>query len=329
MVNLYTRKNTQPASIAAMIAAMLAATPVCAAGVPAGTLIDNTATATYSDGTTSQTLDSNTVTIKVDEIIDVAVGSQDGSDVPVTSSAILSFSVTNTGNGPEAFTLTADPAIAGNDFETIIDSLAIDTDGNGVYEEGVDQLLANGGETGLLEPDTPITVFVLVTAPESVADGSNSRVELLAEATTGTGDPGTIFAGAGEDGSDAVIGSSSAKADDLGALIASLATLTLTKSAVVTDPFGGEQPVPGARITYSIVAVVEGSGGLSELVVSDAIPTLTTYQDETLALDGNGLTDATDTDSGEASATQITVDLGTVAAGTTHTITFDVTINED
>ena len=132
MVNLYTRKNTQPASIAAMIAAMLAATPVCAAGVPAGTLIDNTATATYADGTTSQTLDSNTVTIKVDEIIDVAVGSQDGSDVPVTSSAILSFSVTNTGNGPEAFTLTADPAIAGNDFETIIDSLAIDTDGNGV-----------------------------------------------------------------------------------------------------------------------------------------------------------------------------------------------------
>ena len=63
--------------------------------------------------------------------------------------------------------------------------------------------------------------------------------------------------------------------------------------------------------------------------MSDAIPTLTTYQDETLALDGNGLTDATDTDSGEASATQITVDLGTVAAGTTHTITFDVTINED
>ena len=40
-----------------------------AAGVLAGTLIENTASATYSSGTASGSVSSNTVTVKVDEAI--------------------------------------------------------------------------------------------------------------------------------------------------------------------------------------------------------------------------------------------------------------------
>jgi len=309
--------------------ALLTATPAHAVGVTAGTLIDNTATATYSTGETTTTLDSNTVTIKVDEILDVAVGSQDGGDVPLSSSAVLKFSVTNTGNGPEAFVLTADPEVADNDFEVTIDGLAIDTDGNGIYEPGADTPLANGGLSDVLGPDSTITVFVLVTAPDDIGDGATSRVSLSADAVTGTGEPGTVFAGAGEDGSDAVVGSSSAAAEDPGSLIASLATLSLTKSAAVADPFGGTQAVPGAIITYSIVASVAGQGSLSDLSISDAIPQFTTYAAGTLTLDDSALTDAADGDAGEASSSGVAVNLGTVTAGTSHTITFDVQINED
>lgn len=298
-----------------------------AAGIPAGTLIENTASASYNTGGPTQSIDSNTVSFQVAELIDVAVASQDSSALPVTSSTVLTFSVTNTGNGPEAFVLTADPAVAGNDFDAIVDGLAIDTNNNGIYDAGVDTLLANGGSSAALAPDEALTVFVLLTAPGGMTDGQTSQVRLLAEAETGTGTPGTVFAGAGESGVDAVVGSTGADDDDLGALIASLATVSLVKSASIADPFGGTQPVPGAVVTFTLEATVVGSGSINDLLITDTIPASTTYSAGTLALDTASLTDATDADAGEASASGIAVNLGTVAAGTTHSVTFQVEID--
>ena len=88
--------------------------PALAAGVAAGTFIENTATATYSNGAATESVDSNTVTILVDELLDVTVASLDASAVPLGGgNAVLSFQITNTGNGPEAFELTPDPALTG------------------------------------------------------------------------------------------------------------------------------------------------------------------------------------------------------------------------
>src|SRR4051794_23201236 len=80
-----------------------------AAGTPAGTDITNVAHATYDqpDGTPA-TVDSNTVTIKVDELLDVTVAWREPSDVPSApglTNQILSFTVTNAGNGHETFAL--------------------------------------------------------------------------------------------------------------------------------------------------------------------------------------------------------------------------------
>ena len=301
--------------------------PAHAAGIAAGTLIENTASASYNTGGPTQSIDSNTVSFQVAELIDVAVASQDSSALPVTSSTVLTFSVTNTGNGTEAFVLTADPTVAGNDFDAIVDGLAIDTNNNGIYDAGVDTLLANGGSSAALAPDEALTVFVLLTAPGGMTDGQTSQVRLLAEAETGTGTPGTVFAGAGESGVDAVVGSTGADDDDLGALIASLATVSLVKSASIADPFGGTQPVPGAVVTFTLEATVVGSGSINDLLITDTIPASTTYSAGTLALDAASLTDATDADAGEASASGIAVNLGTVAAGTTHSVTFQVEID--
>lgn len=308
-------------------AAMALAVPAMAAGVPAGTLIENTASASYNTGGPTQTIDSNTVSFQVAELLDVAVASQDPGALPVTSSTVLTFSVTNTGNGPEPFVLTADPAIAGNDFDVTIDSLAIDTNNNGVYDPGIDTLLANGGTSASLDPDQSLTVFVLLTAPAGTSDGDTSQVRLLAEASTGTGSPGTTFVGAGEGGVDAVVGSTGADDDDVGALIASIATVSLVKSAVIADPFGGSQPVPGAIVTFTLAATVAGTGSINDLLITDTIPASTSYAIGTLTLDTAALTDAADADVGEASASGIAVDLGTVAAGTTHTVTFQVEID--
>lgn len=311
------------------IATLLAAQPALADGVPAGTIIENTASATYSDtGGTPQTVDSNTVTVQVDELLDVTVVTQDASAVSIGSgSAVLTFEVTNTGNGPEAYDLTADPAVAGNDFDVTIDAIAYDTNGNGVYDPGVDVILGPGEATPEILADGSLTVFVLVSAPAGVSDTETSQVNLLAEAVTGTGAPGTTFAGQGVDGSDAVVGTTGADDDDFGSLFASIASLSLVKSATVADPFGGNEAVPGATITFTIVASVTGSGSLADLRVTDATPTDTTYTAGSMTLDAASLTDAADADAGTADASGIDVLIGDANAGDSFTITFDVVID--
>jgi uncharacterized repeat protein (TIGR01451 family) len=328
-----TKHARQYGPLAAIIATALlagAATPVIAAGVTAGTLIENTATANFDEAGTPRSVDSNTVTVRVDELLDVTVTSLDtGPIVTTRGDAVLTFEVTNPGNGPEAFLLTADPAVAGNDFDVTVRGVAIDSNGNGVYDEGIDQVLTGPFTTPVLAPDARVTVFVLVTVPATATDGDTSNVQLSAAAATGNGTPGTVFAGEGEGGGDAVVGSTGALANARGQLSSAVATVQLVKSVALRDPFGGTSAVPGATATFTIEARVSGSGSVANLVVTDAIPAGTTYVPGTLALDAGTLTDAADADAGTASdASGISVTLGSTAAGTNRSITFDVTIDQ-
>jgi uncharacterized repeat protein (TIGR01451 family) len=309
------------------LSAVAFAAPAMAAGVPAGSLIENTATATYTADTVTQTVDSNTVTLKVDEILDVATASQDSGPVPAASSAVLRYKVTNTGNGPEAFTLTANPAVTGNAFNAAVTGLAIDVNGNGAYDPGIDTALANGAVSPVLAAEGSLDLLVLVTIPGSAAPNATSKVELSAAALTGTGNPGTLFAGQGVSGGDAVTGASTALQSAQATLVVNKALVALTKSATIADPFGGARPVPSAVITYRIVADVTGTGSVAALAIADAIPSGTTYQPGSLTLEGLGLSDAADGDAGRASAAGVEVQLGTVAAGAQRTVTFKVSIN--
>jgi uncharacterized repeat protein (TIGR01451 family) len=310
------------------LALVLSASAAQATGVSAGTLIENTATATYNAGASSVSVSSNTVQVTVDELLDVAVASLSGSPVATgPSSVAVPFSITNTGNGPEAFNLTVNPSVAGNQFDASLVSIVIDSNDNGIYDPASDTVLAAGSPTPVIAADDTLRVFVLVTLPAGASDGQTSQLQLTAEAVTGTGTPGTAFAGQGEGGGDAVVGSSGANDADNAPLVASTVTVSLTKSAAVADPFGGSQPVPGAVVTYSIVASVTGSGTANDLRVTDVIPTGTTYEAGTLTLAGAPLSDGADSDAGTASSAGIDVGLGDVAGGASHTVTFKVKIN--
>jgi len=300
-----------------------------AEGVSAGTLIENTATATYDDGDGPKSVDSNTVTLRVDELIDVTVTSLNpGPVAAVPGEAVLTFEVTNPGNGPEAYQLTANPTVAGNDFDTVVESIAVDTNGNGTYDPGVDEILTAPETTAVLQPDEVLTVFVIVTVPDGVTDAQESDIELTADAVTGTGTPGTVFAGQGVDGGDAIVGTTGASATATGEFLVGITSVDLIKAASIVDPFGGTSAVPGAVVTFTITADVSGSGSVDDLIVADAIPDGTTYAAGTLALDGAPLSDASGDDAGEASDTSgISVDLGTVASSSSHAITFNVTID--
>lgn len=319
--------------LASIIATALlagAASPAFAGGVTAGTLIENTATANFEEAGNPRSVDSNTVTVRVDELLDVTVTSLDTG--PITArrgDAVLTFEVTNPGNGPEAFRLTADAAVAGNDFDVTVRGVAIDSNGNGTYDAGIDQILTGPLTTPVLAPDARVTVFVLVTVPDSAADGDTSNVELTAAAVTGSGTPGTVFAGEGQGGGDAVVGSTGAIDDARGVLNSAVASVQLVKSVALRDPFGGTSAVPGSVATFTIEARVSGSGSVANLVVTDAIPAGTTYVPGTLALDAGALTDAADADAGSASESAgINVTLGNVPAGTNRSITFNVTVDQ-
>lgn len=307
---------------------MLPSDTALAAGVAAGTTIQNTASATYSNGATTETVDSNTVDILVDELLDVTVSSLDAGSVTLTTAgAVLSFQIGNSGNGPEAFELAVDAALSGDDFDPAVTQIAYDSNGNGVYDAGVDTVIAIGGSTPAIAADGTLRVFVVTQLAGAPSEGDTANVRLTAAAVTGTGSAGTTFSGQGEGGGDAVVGTSTAEDQDEGTLVARLGVVSLVKSATIVDPFGGSQAVPHAIVTYSLVTGVTGSGSVSGVTITDAIPAGTAYNADSLTLDGASLTDATDADAGEADGTGISVDLGTLASGASHTITFSVTLD--
>jgi uncharacterized repeat protein (TIGR01451 family) len=296
--------------------------------VLAGTLIENTATATYTSGSSGGTVTSNKVTVKVDELLDVAVSTLSTTPASASSApAVLTYSVTNAGNGPEAFNLVANPQVSGNAFDGTVTAIVLDSNDNGVYDAGVDQVLTSGAATPALSPDGSLKVFVLVTLPAGATDAQTSQVRLVASSATGTGSPGTSFSGQGQGGGDAVVGLTTASANSLASLVASLANVSLSKSAVIVDQFGTAKPVPGAKVTYTIAANVTGSGVAEGLHIVDAIPSGTTYVPGSLKLDASSLTDASDTDAGVGGTSGIDVTLGSVAGGSTRTVNFAVTIN--
>jgi len=310
-------------------AVLTLSSPAFAGGISAGTLIENTATATYDEGGVSQTISSNTVVVRVDELLDVTVTSLDSGPIATRpGEAILTYEITNQGNGPEAFELVANPNVADNDFETVVENLAVDTNGNGVYDPGVDEILTSPQTTAILDADETVTVFVIVTVPDDVSDQQLSLIDLTASAATGNGTPGTVFAGQGEGGGDAVVGTTTASATATGTLQIAITTLELAKSVSLADPFGGESAVPGSVATFTLTANVIGSDSIDDLIITDIIPEGTTYAPGTLTLDDALLTDASGDDAGDASdADGISVAIGTAPGGTTYTITFNVTID--
>jgi uncharacterized repeat protein (TIGR01451 family) len=299
-----------------------------AAGTPAGTDITNVASASFDVGGVETTIQSNTVVIKVDELLDVTVAAPTGDLLtsPGFVGNVQRYQVTNTGNGSEAFSLTANVANTGDDFDPVLQKIVIDTNGNGVYDPGVDEDYTVGGNDPVLAPDTSRYVFILSTTPASALDTNRAEVSLTATAVTGTGAPGTSFAGAGQGGGNAVVGSTSALASASAFLAVQASSVSILKSASILDPFGGNRPVPGAIVTYSLVATVSGSGSLNNLVITDPIPAGSQYQANTITLEAAALTDATDTDAADYNGTRVRVAVGNVPAGQIRTVTFKVRI---
>lgn len=308
--------------------------PAGAAGTAVGTLIENTAIVSYDVAGTPLTLQSNTTTISVAERINVTVTLQSPQTLvaPGETARALLFTVTNTGNGTETFQLSIDSVIAGDDFDPTpaVPGIYFDTDASGDFNAG-DQPYTPGSNDPDLLADESVGVFLVNDIPGTVLNGQIGRSELTATSVTGTGTPGTVFAGQGDGGVNAVVGLTGGEALDTGEYLVSDVLINVVKTQLVSDPFGGNEPVPGATLTYTIVVDVASSGTATASVVRDAIPVFSTYVPGSITLNGGAISDATDADAGEfdtSGAPTIVVRLGdlTLADGA-QTIVFQAVID--
>jgi uncharacterized repeat protein (TIGR01451 family) len=306
---------------------------VHAIGTAAGTNITNTATVNYSLGGTPATLTSNTTTVAVAELVNVTIALQSPAiSLPAgaTNGALL-FLVTNTGNGGEVFTLAGDSVLVGDDFDPTPAApfIYFDSDASGDLSPGDTPYVA-GSNDPLIAADGSVAVLLVNDIPAGLPDGDLGRSELTATSTTGTGAPGTILAGQGTSGVDAVIGTSGGQAAVFGQYLVGDILLSAVKSQVVLDPFGGSQPIPGAAITYQVIVTATGTGTAVGSAFTDPIPANTTYVAGSMRLNGAPLTDVADADAGSfvLGPARVAVSLGdlTSAAGP-QTIDFRVTIN--
>ncbi len=337
--------------------------PAFATGTAAGTNISNTATATFDVGTTTGIAATpDTVTILVNELVDVTLTNDDGGNVIVQPGNIdqfLTYTVTNTGNGDEVFIVSV-AQDAGDNFDVTTLNIWLDG-GNATFDNG-------GGDDVLHTSGNPIPalnsagasndsqlIFVEGDIPGAQADGDLANLDLTATSANGTGAAGTVNAGAGDDigngPSDIVFGTSTGTATATGTFEVADINLALTKTVAVlagSDPLGGNQPLPTAILRYTIEVRATGSSIATNVLVVDSTPANTTFVLASITLGGVGQSDAADGDDGDFNITNagaISVDVTSLGAGVTgtidctgtgigpcagilvDTITFDVTID--
>jgi len=284
-------------------------------------------------GATPYSVNSPATTFKVSQIVNVSVTNMDGGQVPVAAGdtgKITSFRIKNEGNGPDSFILTVNNLIAGDSFDPTFSSIVVDSTGDGTYNAG-DTTYVSGTPIALTSGQS-VTVYVLNNIPDPQANGNTGDTQLQAQsATFNTGILGKVYADGFAPGVDAVLAVVDGASIGQGTYVVSSVIVTLTKSSVIADPWGGSQAVPGATVTYSIVSHVTGSGTATGFKIVDPIPTNTTYKSNSLKLNATALTDAADIDAGDVgltTANTVTVNLGDVAAGAADsTVSFKVTIN--
>jgi uncharacterized repeat protein (TIGR01451 family) len=331
-----------------------------AAGTPAGTVITNSAQANYSVAGVPATPSTTSVSLTVDELIAVRVTppSAPASVASPDTNRGVAFTITNVGNGPESYALTAGYAAGGDAFDPTPGSagtLFVDVNADGAYTPGTDTPIT-GAVT--LAPDQSLRVLLVANIPTGQIDGAQGNVTLAAASTTpgaAGAAPGTTLPGQGAGGVDVVVGVGPNGATDSGAddqvsgtfqvggglvAISKVVLAALDTFGTPCTVTGGNQSpcfVPGATVEYRITATVTSAAGTvaQNLAINDNVPANTTWVTGSIRVNGAVRTDAADGDNascvgcGNASGT-LTVNLGNVAGtagGVVTTIDYRVRIN--
>src|SRR3989440_8643640 len=171
-------------ALVALAALCLLAAPVLAQ-TAGGTQIQNRASATYSDGTNSYSVVSNTVTVTVANVAGLAI-TPDGGSIPTVvagqTNVDFTFTVTNTSNFATQVRFPASGAAIVTSGSVTVTQAVIDVNGNGIDGSDID-ILGNGAP--VLYPSSPFlarnasfNVVVRVSVNAGASAGSTVGVTL-------------------------------------------------------------------------------------------------------------------------------------------------------
>ncbi len=280
-------KRLKAASGIAVLLSLLAGVQVAhATGTTAGTSVSNTATVNYNVGGVAQApVTSAPTSFVVDNKIDLTVTEVGGvatTVVPGQTAAVLTYLVSNTGNSPQGYQLSASN-LGGTVLFTRTDnadfagySVFVDSNANGVYNAGVDA----AANIDSLAKDASVAVFVVVNIPNGATNAQVVNVRLQARAAV----PGTAgatletqTAGADTVGVDIVFADAARDATETADdqyFVASAALAISKTSSVISDPFNGAtnpKAIPGATVEYVVTIANTGAATAGGISVSDTL----------------------------------------------------------
>ena len=179
-------------AIAFLAASLVGQDSARAVGTAAGTMITNSVSVNYTIAGNNYSQSSN-ASLRIAERLELTLTLQDASPVPVLpgqTNAVSTLRITNTGNGNDAYTLSATGAgIGGDPFDPMVTAIYFDANGNGVFDQSTDVLYSSG--TGTVTADGFRTIFVLSSIPATtLTNGDVGTVNLTAVSPAGPALPG-------------------------------------------------------------------------------------------------------------------------------------------
>lgn len=326
-------------AVSALAAGLLALSqPLAWAGphTPAGTVISNVAQVSYTlEGEPEVTLTSPPATLRVQELIGLTLTPQDMGAVAVNSpdnTRALSFTLVNTGNGPETFSLARIDTLTGDQFDPTPQGIFLESGAQAGFQVAgpdADILYIPGSNDPALGAGAGAHLYLVSDIPAVRARLAQGFSRILATSlTAGPSAPGTVIPGAGTDGVDVVVGLSGGAVYAQSVYTVSGVLVTLSKNVTsVIDPHGGDRVMSGSVVGYRVVVDVTGDGIAEDLSISDPLPAGMTYVPGSLRLDGLIRTEEADGDSAAIAGGVVTVRLGNIVAPATHVLELSAYIN--
>ncbi len=312
---------------------------VQAQGVTAGTVISNTVTVSYYLGPVTGTPETfeTTNTFVVAEIINATLTSLDLNDVVVPTPSIdrvLSWDLTNTGNGTESFNLTTVDTLTGDDFNPEVQSIWLET--NGIAGLQSTDTLYQPANPVQLANDASQRIYVRSNIPANLSITELGNVQLIATSTTAgitSSSIGDVLTGVGDVNTNVVVLVQNGRVDNTSSFRISNVALELNKTiSSVVDPFSGTDVMSQSLITYQIDvhATGDANGTLENLVIEDSTPANMQFVAGSITLNGVALSDVADADKadfGITSANTATINLGDIVPPSHQIITITYRVN--
>lgn len=230
---------------------------------PGGTVISNQASATYSDGTSSFSTVSNTVTVTVSNIAGLAITPDAGTRANVVLSQTnvdFNFTVTNTGNFTNQVVFKALGASIIKTGSATVTTAVIDVNKDGLFDAGDTSILSNVADvtSANVLQDGTLFIIVRVTVDAGATTGSTINIQ-LGDAVGGTPWDNKVLAASAADVRTATAGTNGQEEarGDVTATVENdaLIRLSLTRTA---------GPVAiGSDITYGWILTNDGARAAS------------------------------------------------------------------